>query len=103
MYVDFLRGIYWCKKMRTRSNLMLTFAVAAVVFTLTGPSKCQENLPHYNSTSTDALTGKNDSEEFPLPVGRLMLSMMPPLDRAYISSSFIVLEKVELPRLFRLS
>ena len=82
---------------------MLTFAVTAVIFTLNGTSKCQENLLHYNSTGTEALTGKNDSEEFPLPVGRLMLSMMPPLDCTYISSSFVVLEKVELPRLFRLS
>ena len=58
------------------SNLMLTFAVAIVVFTHTGLSKSQENLLHYSST-TEALTGKNDSDEFPLPVGRLVLSMMP--------------------------
>ena len=70
------------------SNLILTFAVAIVVFSHTGPSKSQENLLHYNST-TEALTGKNDSDEFPLPVGRLVFSMMP------VSSSvtrFIALE-----------
>jgi len=55
---------------------MLHFAVAIVVFSHTGPSKSQENLLHYNST-TEALTEKNESNEFPLPVGRLVFSMMP--------------------------
>ena len=69
---------------------MLTFAVAIVVFSSshTGPSKSQENLLHYNST-TEALTGKNDSDEFPLPVGRLVFSMMPV---SYSVTRFIALE-----------
>ena len=50
--------------------------------------KSQENLLHYNST-TEALTEKNDSDEFPLPVGRLMFSMMPV---TYSVTRFISLE-----------
>ena len=67
---------------------MLTFAVTAAVFIHTGPSKSQENLLHYNNT-TEALTGKNDSDEFPLLGGRVVLSMMPV---TYTVTRFIALE-----------
>ena len=85
MYEDFLRGIYCCKKKRTSSsNLMLTFAVTAAVFIHTGPSKSQENLLHYNNT-TEALTGKNDSDEFPLLGGRVTVTRFIALETFHVS------------------
>lgn len=50
--------------------LTLMFVSAAVLSTLTGPSRSEFDLPSYNSTIP--FTRKNDSETLLTPVGMLM-------------------------------